>query len=126
MTKHTQDAPTAPTDKVFAGFDPAAMLRAFQTKMNSDLVSGNNPVAGWLEMNQHWMAFMAKRLEQDAALLQGLSKCTKPAEIGTTYSDFFKSAVVDYQKEFTEIGALGQNLMDQHAVPDETDVSRTD
>ena len=77
-------------------------------------------------MNQHWMAFMAKRLEQDAALLQGLSKCTKPVEIGTTYSDFFKSAVVDYQKEFTDIGALGQKLMDQHAVPDETDLSTTD
>lgn len=104
-----------------SGFDPAAMLNAFIPKMNETAISGGNPVAVWLEMNQQWAAFLTKRFKKDAALLQQLTTCTNPAELNAAYSDFFKKTVEDYQRELTEMADLGQKALGQQETPGETE-----
>lgn len=119
MTKKPQDSGISPQIPGFSGFDPAAMLSAFLPKMNEVSASGGNPVAVWLEMNQHWTAFLTKRYKKDTALFQQLTTCSNPAEMNAAYSDFFKKTVEDYQRELTEMAELGQKAMGQQEVPGE-------
>ena len=112
MTKDSQD-----TGMGIAGFDPTAMMRAFMPNLNEASTSGSNPFTRWLELNQHWTAFLTKRYQKDKALLQQLATCSSPTEMNAAYSDFFKKAVEDYQRELTEIAELGQKAMGQQEVP---------
>ncbi|SLN31252.1 hypothetical protein PEL8287_01460 [Roseovarius litorisediminis] len=96
-------------------FDPIATLQDFMSKMDGVSPSGANPMAGWLEMNQHWMTFLSNRFKQDADLLHRLGACKDPTEATSTFSDFYKAAVDDYQREFAEMASLGQKAIDQAA-----------
>lgn len=111
MTKNSNGADSAPQSFGVSGFDPTAILQSFMTKVSEASIA--NPASGWLEMNQRWMSFLTERFEQDAALVQRLSKCTNPAEIRAAHAEFHKKAVEDYQQEFAEMAELSQKAMGQ-------------
>ena len=63
---------------------------------------------GWMEINREWTAFLARRLQEDAALIHRLATCSNPQGIYGVYAAFFQKAFADYQCEFTEMLQLGQ------------------
>ena len=64
-------------------------------------------------MNTHWMAFVNRRLEKDLGMPRQLAACKTVQEMYGVYTDFFQTAVSDYQSEFEEMGKLGRTLADE-------------
>ncbi|MEO1638312.1 MAG: phasin family protein [Pseudomonadota bacterium] len=106
-SKSTKETPSIPV------FDPTVMFQTFMSKFTDTATAGENPAAVWLAMNQHWMNFLGERFKKDAALLERLSKCTKPKDLSAAQSEFYKEAVQDYRLEFAEMAELGEQAMIQ-------------
>lgn len=66
---------------------------------------------GWMEINREWTAFLAHRLQEDAALVHQLATCSNPQGIYGVYAAFFEKAVADYQGEFIGMMQLGQQSL---------------
>lgn len=108
MTKEPHTSKSTTETSANPGFDPTAMFQSFMSKFSNTASAGENPAAGWLAMNQHWMNFLGERFKKDAALLERLSKCTKPEDMNAVHSEFYKEAVQDYRLEFAEMAELGE------------------
>jgi hypothetical protein len=89
-------------------FDPMAMFQTFASKFSEVTAPGNEPTAGLMEMNQHWMDFVGARFKKDSEFFQSLSNCTSPSDLSTAHTDFYKETVEDYRAEFEKISELGQ------------------
>ena len=53
-----------------------------------------------------WQDFVGRRLKEDFALMQRLSRGGTPDQILAAYSDFWQKAAEDYGKEFTTMSNL--------------------
>ena len=119
MTKASQNSATAPAPQAFFGFDPSAMMQAFTAKAGEASLSGGNPAAGWLELQQQGMTFLSDRFKQDADLFHRLRTCANPSDMAEACTDFSKRAAEDYQSHVAKITALGQQAMTSAAEPGE-------
>jgi len=119
MTKVSQNSATAPAPQAFFGFDPSAMMQAFTAKANEASLSGGNPAAGWLELQQNGMTFLSDRFKQDADLFQRLRTCANPSDMAEACTDFAKKAAEDYESHVAKITALGKQAMTSTAVSGE-------
>lgn len=61
-------------------------------------------------LQREWMAFIEKRLKQDAALTQQLADCQGPDDVVRTYSEFMRTAFEDYQQEFATFAKIGGSM----------------
>lgn len=89
----------------FTSFAPSAVI---QPVAESIAEFNGRAFTGWMEINREWTAFLARRLQEDAALIHRLAACSNPQGIYGIYATFFKKAFADYQCEFTEMLQLGR------------------
>ena len=54
-------------------------------------------------VNREWIAFINRRLDQDAKFADRLSSCKAPAEMWQTWSEFWVKAADDYAGEAAEL-----------------------
>lgn len=72
-------------------------------------------VTGWMEINREWIAFLARRLQENTALVHSLATCSNPQGVYSVYAAFCQKALADYQCEFTELMQLGQKPLAETA-----------
>jgi hypothetical protein len=89
----------------FTSFAPSAVI---QPVAESIAEFNGRAFTGWMEINREWTAFLARRLQEDAALIHRLAACSNPQGIYGIYATFFEKAFADYQCEFTEMLQLGR------------------
>ena len=66
------------------------------------------PMLDWMALQTQWAGFLMHRVEEDAALVHCLVKCSGPQDTYSIYANFFQQALADYQLEFSEIARLGR------------------
>ena len=64
-------------------------------------------------LNKTWVEFVNRRLKEDFAMPQQLAACKTVQEMYGVYSDFFQTAVADYQSEFEQMSKLGKSLAEE-------------
>jgi hypothetical protein len=64
-------------------------------------------------MNTQWVAFVNRRLQKDFGMPKQLAACKTVQDVYGVYTDFFQTAVSDYQSEFEEMSKLGRSLADE-------------
>jgi len=64
-------------------------------------------------MNAHWTAFVNRRLKEDLGMPKQLADCKTVQEMYGVYTNFFQTAVSDYQSEFEQMSKLGRSLADE-------------
>jgi hypothetical protein len=65
---------------------------------------------------REWQDFVGRRLREDAALLQRLACCTRPDQVLSAYTDFWRKAGEDYGKEITAMTGLMTDMAGKMAV----------
>ena len=58
---------------------------------------------GFGTVMSEWQIFVGRRLEEDLALMQRLTRSRAPDQILAAYADFWQKAAEDYRKEITGI-----------------------
>jgi Phasin protein len=61
-------------------------------------------------IQREWLSFVDKRLKEDAAFGQSLVACKAPDDIMRVYTSFYRTAVEDYQREFSTLAQLGASI----------------
>jgi Phasin protein len=61
-------------------------------------------------IQREWLSFVDKRLKEDAAFGQSLATCKAPDDIMRVYTSFYRTAVEDYQREFSTLAQLGASI----------------
>jgi hypothetical protein len=64
-------------------------------------------------MNKNWVAFVNRRLKEDFAMPKQLAACKTVQEMYGVYSDFFQTAINDYQSEFEQISKLSKAMAEE-------------
>jgi Phasin protein len=63
-------------------------------------------------INRTWVTFLNRRLKEELAMPQNLAGCKTVQDMYGVYSEFFQTAVADYQSEFEQMTKLGKSLAD--------------
>ena len=63
-------------------------------------------------INRTWVTFVNRRLKEELAMPQNLAGCKTVQDMYGVYSEFFQTAVADYQSEFEQMTKLGKSLAD--------------
>lgn len=80
-------------------------------------LSGNAQALGELgTITDEWQDFVSRRLKEDVALLQRLTRSTTPDQILVSYSDFWRKAGEDYANEITTMTKLMTDITNKMAV----------
>ena len=66
-------------------------------------------------INRHWVTFINRRLKEELAMPQNLASCRTVQDMYGVYSEFFQTAVADYQSEFEQMTKLGKSLAEETA-----------
>lgn len=115
MTDSAQKPGDAQKNAKADNYDPTAVMRTFMAQMSESSAPSAAAMTDWQDMQQHWMNFLMDRFQQDAALMQQVAKCSNPAEVSATMTEFYNTAMKGYQREFTEMAERGQKVMTSFA-----------
>ena len=66
-------------------------------------------------INRNWVTFVNRRLKEELAMPQNLASCKTVQDMYGVYSEFFQTAVADYQSEFEQMSKLGKSLAEETA-----------
>jgi hypothetical protein len=66
-------------------------------------------------INRNWVTFINRRLKEELAMPQNLAGCKTVQDMYGVYSEFFQTAVTDYQSEFEQMTKLGKSLAEETA-----------
>lgn len=66
-------------------------------------------------INRNWVTFINRRLKEELAMPQNLASCKTVQDMYGVYSEFFQTAVADYQSEFEQMSKLGKSLAEETA-----------
>ena len=66
-------------------------------------------------MNRNWVTFINRRLKEELAMPHNLAGCKTVQDMYGVYSEFFQTAVADYQSEFEQMTKLGKSLAEETA-----------
>lgn len=66
-------------------------------------------------INRNWVTFINRRLKEELAMPQNLASCKTVQDMYGVYSEFFQTAVADYQSEFEQMTKLGKSLAEETA-----------
>jgi len=104
------------------GFMPMALplgfeaLLEFQRPALTAMAQVNGKVYDNLAaMNRNWVTFINRRLKEELAMPQHLAGCKTVQDMYGVYSEFFQTAVADYQSEFEQMTKLGKSLAEDTA-----------
>jgi hypothetical protein len=104
MTSHKEQQAQA-----FAPFDPWAMaampMLATSAKFSSTLCSQAIEVASELT------DFTMRRMQEEVHLPQRLMQCRTPQELQRTWLDYWKTAMSQYQGEWSRLAVLGRESL---------------
>jgi phasin protein len=78
--------------------------------LNADALGGFNTLA------REWEDFVGRRLKEDVALVQRLTRVSTPEQILSAYADFWRKAGEDYGKEITTMTELMTDMTSKMAV----------
>jgi hypothetical protein len=81
---------------------------------------------GFGTIMSEWQNFVGRRLEEDFALMQRLSRSRAPDQILAVYADFWQKAAEDYGKEITTLtelmtGVTSKMVTTAQSAPDEAE-----
>ena len=85
--------------------------------------------AAYSTIGSELQGFVARRINEDFALVRAVSQCRTPQELVTAYTDFWRKAAEDYGKEVTTLAKLMTNATSrivaaaQPAIVEETTAS---
>jgi histone H3/H4 len=80
-------------------------------------VHGNSQALGDLStIADEWQNFLSRRLKEDVALLQRLTRSTSPDQVLAAYADFWHKAAEDYGNEVTTVTKLMADMTGRIAV----------
>jgi hypothetical protein len=80
-------------------------------------VHGNTQALGDLStIADEWQNFLSRRLKEDVALLQRLTRSTSPDQVLAAYADFWHKAAEDYGNEVTTVAKLMADMTGRIAV----------
>jgi len=65
--------------------------------------------------NRNWASFINRRLKEELAMPRNLAGCKTVQDMYGVYSEFFQTAVADYQSEFEQMTKLGKSLAEETA-----------
>ena len=104
------------------GFVPMPMPLGFETLMeiNRPALTAMAQVNGKVydnlaAINRNWVSFINRRLKEELAMPQNLASCKTVQDMYGVYSEFFQTAVADYQSEFEQMTKLGKSLAEETA-----------
>lgn len=66
-------------------------------------------------MNRNWVAFVNRRLKEDMAVPQQLAECKSVHDMYGVCTEFFQTAMADYQAEFEKMAKLGKSMAEDTA-----------
>jgi hypothetical protein len=66
-------------------------------------------------INRNWVTFINRRLKEDLGMPQQLAGCKTVQDMYGVCSEFFQTAVADYQAEFEQMAKLGKSLAEDTA-----------
>jgi hypothetical protein len=66
-------------------------------------------------INRNWVTFINRRLKEELAMPHNLAGCKTVQDMYGVYSEFFQTAVADYQSEFEQMTKLGKSLAEDTA-----------
>jgi hypothetical protein len=66
-------------------------------------------------INRNWVSFINRRLKEELAMPHNLAGCKTVQDMYGVYSEFFQTAVADYQSEFEQMTKLGKSLAEDTA-----------
>jgi ABC-type Fe3+ transport system substrate-binding protein len=85
--------------------------------MWNPFLSGHAEALGGLSTIAHeWQDFLGRRLKEDVALMQRLSRSTTPVQILSAYTDFWRKAGEDYGEQVTTMTDLMTDVTNKLAV----------
>ncbi|RPI41452.1 MAG: phasin family protein [Hyphomicrobiaceae bacterium] len=104
------------------GFVPMPMPLGFEALMeiNRPALTAMAQVNGKVydnlaAINRNWVTFINRRLKEELAMPQNLASCKTVQDMYGVYSEFFQTAVADYQSEFEQMTKLGKSLAEETA-----------
>ena len=104
------------------GFVPMPMPLGFEALMeiNRPALTAMAQVNGKVydnlaAINRNWVSFINRRLKEELAMPQNLASCKTVQDMYGVYSEFFQTAVADYQSEFEQMTKLGKSLAEETA-----------
>ena len=59
---------------------------------------------------REWQDFVGRRLKENAALVQRLAHCSRPDQVLSAYTDFWRKAGEDYGKEIATLTDLATDM----------------
>jgi hypothetical protein len=65
---------------------------------------------------REWQDFVGRRVKEDVALVQRLTRCSTPDQALSAYTDFWRKAGEDYANEFNTMANLMTDMADKMAV----------
>jgi hypothetical protein len=65
--------------------------------------------AAYSTIGSEVQSFIARRINEDFALVRAVSQCRTPHELMAAYTDFWRKAAEDYGKEVTTVAKLMTN-----------------
>lgn len=95
----------------------AALAPALALMMWNPFLAGDAEALGALGTVAHeWQEFLGRRLKEDVALVQRLTRCSTPDQVLSVYGDFWRKAGEDYGKEITTLTGLMTDMAGKLAV----------
>lgn len=73
---------------------------------NPFLAGDVDALAGFGTIAREWQDFVGRRLQEDVALVQRLARCSRPDQVLSAYTDFWRKAGEDYGKEVRTMTSL--------------------
>jgi hypothetical protein len=82
---------------------------------NPFLAGDAEALGGFGTIAREWQDFVARRLKEDVALVQRLTSCSKPDQLLSVYTDFWRKAGEDYGKEIATMTGLMTDMTSKTA-----------
>jgi Phasin protein len=83
---------------------------------NPFLTGDAEALGGFGTIAREWHNFVGRRLKEDVALVQRLARCSRPDQVLSAYTDFWRRAGEDYGKEITTMTDLMTDIAGKMAV----------
>ena len=118
--------PRTNTESPSMFLDPVLALSTWNPFLTEALKSNAQAHESFGAIASEWQEFLGRRMKEDMALMQRLTKSRTPDQILAAYSDFWQKAGEDYGNEITILSKLmaGVTTTMTAAVKSDTDDAR--
>ena len=86
------------------------------TMWNPFLVLNADALGGFTTLAREWEDFVGRRLKEDVALVQRITRSSTPDQVLSAYAEFWRRAGEDYGREITTMTELMTDMTSKMAV----------